>query len=256
MLMMNGLETCKLDSMYPKIYGWNKSSESGPDNFAPSVFLGACNFRCAYCMNSKLVLNYNELPEIPIGDIEVFIRDNKCEWINVSGGEVTLHPSDKLIALFEEMKRWGCKIAISTNGFLPHKLVDIFPYLSYVTMDIKTGSDKYYEVVLPSIRKGRSAIEEVLGSLDLLREEKTDKQYIFDYEVRTTLYRPLVGEKEIVEIGTTLKAEERWMLQPFRQAKYMIGEEAYFVEPYTDDEMQNLLELAKRYSDNVFIRYV
>jgi pyruvate formate lyase activating enzyme len=242
--------------MYPKIYGFNKSSEAGPDNFAPSVFLGACNFRCDYCMNSKLVLDFASLNEVPIEDIETFVKENECEWINVSGGEVTVHPTLSLINMFIEMQSWGCKIAISTNGFLPEKLIEILPHIHYVTMDVKTGIHKYNEVVYAPLREKSSAIFNVMNSLFLLRMTRKRTYEPFDYELRTTMYRPLVGKEEIEEIGMLLRKEERWMLQPFRQAKCMIGEDAYKVEPYTEEEMKDLLEFAKQYSDNAFIRYV
>jgi pyruvate formate lyase activating enzyme len=242
--------------MYPTIYGFNRSSEAGPDNFAPSVFLGSCNFRCDYCMNSKLVLERGNLQEIPIKDVKTFVKENGCDWINVSGGEVTVHPTMMLINMFFEMQSWGCKIAISTNGFCPEKLIKILPYINYVTIDIKTGMDKYSNLVHDPLRKGYSALYEIMNSIFLLRMEKNREKGFFDYEMRTTLYRPLVGKKEIEEIGSFLTKNEQWILQPFRQAKCMIGEAAYKIKPYTEEEMEELLKIAKKHSDNVFIQHV
>lgn len=239
----------------PKIYGFNKSSEAGPDEFSPSIFLGACNFRCAYCMNKKAVLDFSELKEIPISVVQEFIKEAGSEWINISGGEVTLYPADQLRELFLEFKSVGCKIAISTNGFQPSKLLDLISHIHYVTMDIKTDHQKYNELVHNPLKKRYSAMYDVMNSLFLLRYKKS-KDVTFDYEVRTTMYRPLVGEAEVREIGSLLKTDERWMLQPFRQAKNMIGEEAYSVEPYSKEEMNNLLSVAKEYSSKAFIRYV
>ena len=245
--------------MYPKIYGFNKSSEAGPDNFAPSVFLGGCNFRCDYCMNAKLVLEFGSLPEISIETVKQFVKENNCEWINISGGEITVHPESELIHMLVEMRKWGCKIAISTNGFMPDSLLRILPLTNYVTMDIKTGQDKYDEIVHAPLRKGFSANSNILKSLYLIRMHQLTTQLItkdFDYELRTTMYRPMVGESEIEEIGMLLRRDEKWILQPFRQAKCMIGDVAHEVEPYTEEEMGNLLKLARKYSDKAIVRYV
>lgn len=236
---------------YPTIYGFNGSSEAGQDSFAPAIFLGGCNFRCDYCMNATLVMDYGAIREaISLDCIRDFVKENDCESVNVSGGEVTIHPTDQLINLFEEIRSWGCKVSISTNGFLTSKLMDIIPYVNYVTMDIKTGVDKYNQIVHI---KALSAWHDVINSLDLLQIHKSND---FNYEIRTTLYRPLVGESEIREIGSELNKNEEWTLQPFRKAKNMIGEKAYLVDPYSEGEMESLLNIAKEYTDKASLRYV
>jgi pyruvate formate lyase activating enzyme len=246
--------------MYPRIHAFNKFSEAGPDDFAPTLFLGRCNMKCDYCMNAKLVLESHTLPEIPLEEIKSFVVENRCEWINVSGGEITIHPEDKLINLLKEIKSWGCKIGISTNGSLPNRLAHILPYVNYVTMDIKTDAKKYQGLIAIYTGSMLSAKDSVLASLFLLRLQKDNSVAFgdvdFDYEARTTLYRPLVGESEIKYISGILRRNEKWVLQPFRYAKCMIGKEAYSVKPYTEEEMKQLLLLAKEYNDNVSIRYV
>ncbi|MFA7220329.1 MAG: hypothetical protein WC119_07525, partial [Synergistaceae bacterium] len=74
----------------PTIYGFNGSSEAGPDTFAPSIFLGGCNFRCDYCMNATLVLDCVAIKGIiNLEHIKNFVKENDCRSVNVSGGEVT-----------------------------------------------------------------------------------------------------------------------------------------------------------------------
>lgn len=245
--------------IYPRISGWNTSSEAGPDNFAPSVFLGGCNYRCAYCMNAKLVLDHMSLKEVDIQDIEEFVTENKCEWINISGGEPTLQNTLKLTNMILEFKRWGCKIAMSTNGSFPDKLVMLLPFINYITMDLKTSITKYWDVE-PSFPKGGllSPISNVLTSLHLLRTKKRGlfEGETFDYEVRTTLYRPLVGEKEMEEMSFILRSDEKWVLQPFRQARNMIDPKAKDVEPYSDEELDKLFKIATEKCNNVKLRNV
>ena len=96
---------------------------------------------------------------------------------------------------------------------------------------------------------------ETINSLYAMRLCK-DIRDDFDYEIRTTLYRDLVTAETIREIGSYLLRQEKWVLQPFRHTKAMIGERAYSVDPYTEKEVDALLEIAKLYSDEVKIRHV
>ena len=236
---------------FPNIYGFNKSSDAGPDNFSPAIFLGTCNFRCEYCMNAKLVLESHKMNKINIEDVRKFVKSNNCEWVNISGGEVTVHSATKLNNLMSEIKSWGIKVAISTNGYLPNNLKQVIKLIDYVTMDIKTYGSKHDELLANS---KSNSFSKILESLSILREEKSKRN--FDYEVRTTLYRDYVGEEEIIKIGKLLNEDERWMLQPFRHAKNMISPNAYKILPYKDEELKSIFELARNIHKNTDMRYV
>jgi len=232
----------------PKIYGFNKSSEAGPDNFAPSIFLGGCNFRCPYCMNSKLV-KMVDVKEVSLDTVKEFVIENKCEWVNISGGEPTLQLDDELCELIEEIAGWGCKVAMSTNG--TGDLICI-PLLKYVTMDLKTDSTTYAkDYCFDGLRHPMSLI---ISTMELLRWWK--KEYDFDYEFRTTLYKPLVNLHNIDKIAKFIKKRDKWVLQPFRATKCMLSEDAEDVEPYSKEEMEELKAVAEEYCDNVSLRYV
>jgi len=237
---------------YPKIYGFNHFSEAGPDEFSPSIFLGGCNLRCPYCMNSKLVLDCQCLPTINIEDIKAFVTENKCEWLNISGGEITIQKTESLIELLKEIKSWGCRIAISTNGVFTDKIRSIVEYIDYVTVDIKTSEHRYY--LLSEDIFDRKLFGYVVNSLNVLREQK--KKRDFDYEIRTTLYRPLVGIVEINDIGLVINNGEKWVLQPFRKAKNMLSEESDYIITYTEEEVENLLLIARKYTNNASIRMI
>jgi pyruvate formate lyase activating enzyme len=237
---------------YPKIYGFNHFSEAGPDEFSPSIFLGGCNLRCPYCMNSKLVLDFQSLPTINIEDIKKFVIENKCEWLNISGGEITIQKTESLIELLKEIKSWGCRISVSTNGVLTDKIRAIIEYVDYVTMDIKTSEHRYYLVCKYNF--DQKCFSYVVNSLNILREQKTKRD--FNYEIRTTLYRPLVSTVELNDIGLVIKDGEKWVLQPFRKAKCMLSEESNYVIQYTDEEVDNLLSIARKYSNITLIRMV
>lgn len=237
----------------PIIYGFNKYSEACPDTFAPSIFLGGCNLRCPYCMNADIVLSHKDLPGIDIDIINDFVVENECEFVHISGGEITRRPTLQLINLLNEIKSWGVKISISTNGLLPYALKSIINLIDYVTIDIKTGEDRYDELYGYPSDVDR-AFERLLISLSFLRDEFNNRD--FNYEIRTTLYRPLVGFTEIASIGNILEKHEKWILQPFRKTKNMISKSAYDVEEYKTEEIKELLLFARNYNNSVSVKFV
>ena len=244
-------------SSLPKIYGFNKSSEAGPDPFAPSIFLKACQLRCPYCMNSKLVIGKNE-NIIDLSTIKSFVKDNGCKWVSISGGEPLFSPGNQILSLLNEIRKWGCNIALSTNGLEPEKLSMVISLLGYVTLDIKTDSGRYSSI---TENGEKNVFGKVVSTLNRLKDRKSLLMGIsnkFDYEIRTTLYPPLVDKDAIVGIGQQLHMgeAEKWVLQPFRKTKTMLSEAAYNVTEYGEEETQNLFSIAKTYTSKVYIREV
>lgn len=238
----------------PTIYGFNRSSEAGLDVFAPSIFLGGCNLRCPYCMNARLVKNEVE-KLIAIKDVKKFVTDEKCKMIFVSGGEPTITPIDSLILLLEEIESWGCKVAISTNGTNPDVLRQIMNRLSYVAMDIKSPSkEDYQDISIDHL----DVFTNVLTSKGLLEREKIERGEInsFDFEIRTTLFPLFIDKKNIREIGSIIKKENRWVLQQFRHSKTQLDNKCLNVNPYSEEEVREIMGVAREFSDNVLLRYV
>ena len=58
---------------------------------ASTVFTGGCNFRCPFCHNSPLVIDFKTLPTIPEEDILSYLkkRQGLLDGVCVSGGEPT-----------------------------------------------------------------------------------------------------------------------------------------------------------------------
>jgi pyruvate formate lyase activating enzyme len=226
----------------PKIRGFNKSSEAGVDVFAPSIFLDGCNLRCPYCMNSKLVKK--EISnEIDIGTIKDYVAVNKEEWMVISGGEPTCTNIESLIMLLEEIKSWGCKISMSTNGTNPAIIEKIIHLLNYVSMDIKSArNENYYENALVDITETR-----------MILEEERSKRENFNYEIRTTLYPPFINKEDIEQIGNRY---DTWVLQQFRHDKSMLDPKCFDIKPYNNEEIEELVKIAKRFCSNVHLKYV
>jgi pyruvate formate lyase activating enzyme len=235
----------------PKIYGFNKASEIGVDVFAPSIFLKGCNLRCPYCMNSSLADGTAD-KEIDLEEVKKFIEEEKSEWLMISGGEPTCTPLFNLQVLIGEIKSWGCKIGMSTNGSNYRALSHIVEYLNYVALDIKASNIKDYEKI--------SFIENVYeGVLDSRYSLRQNKKYRtnFDYEIRTTLFPPLINENSLAEIGyKIIDKNDKWILQQFRHSQNMLDPACKNIEPYSDERAKGLISIAKQFCNNVSLRYV
>jgi len=233
----------------PQIYGFNKCSEAGIDVFAPAIFTGGCNFRCPYCMNSNLATGLSE-KRVNLEEVKQYVLDDKSEWFMISGGEPTCVDTKELINLLEEIKSWGCKVGISTNGSKPEVLSEILPLLNYVAMDFKSSDGD----ILKGIGAENGTLD-IINSKCLLMENKLTR-YDFDYEIRTTLYPKYINEDSIRVLGSVMRKDDVWVLQQFRHAKNMIDTKCYNVKPYTREEVESLVKIAKKYTDNVKVRYV
>jgi len=237
-------------SELPNIYGFNKASEIGPDILAPCIFLKGCNLRCPYCMNAKLVKDCN-LEPIDLEIVKKYVLEEKSQWVLISGGEPTLTSINALCELVNELRSWGCKVGMSTNGTNPDILTVLLPLLNYVALDFKTIRNDDIEVV----PLDRVYTISVLTSLVRLMETKLNNKD-FDFEIRTTLYPHFINEDTIRQIGSTLRKDTTWMLQQFRHSEEMLSEKAYDVNPYTNEEVNGIIKIAKEYSCNVRLRYV
>jgi len=233
----------------PQICGFNECSEAGIDVFAPAIFMNGCNFRCPYCMNSKLAAG-KSTKTVDIEDVKAYVLVDKSQWFMISGGEPTCTDTEKIKNLIQEIQSWGCKVGMSSNGSRPEILREIIPFLNYVAMDIKASSDN----ILKDLGMKSGQID-LLYAKNKLTETKMERED-FDYEFRTTLYPEYITKGSIEDIGKVLRKDDKWVLQQFRHAKNMLSPKAYEVEPYTKKEIESLVKIAKKYSDNVLVRYV
>jgi len=239
----------------PIIRGFNKTSEAGFNTFAASIFLGGCNLRCPYCMNSKLVMGIVD-NVVDIEGVKKFVTEEKCEWVMISGGEPTLTEESQLVNLISEIKSWGCKVGMSTNGTKREVLRQVVKLLNYVALDIKSPSGEVYERILADQGLHRmSTIHKIFISQGILAEEKI-KRADFDYEIRTTLFPSFVGKKTIRGIGSLIRKQDKWVLQQFRHSKNLLNEEAFSVTPYSDKEVEKIVGIAKSFCDNVSLKSV
>lgn len=235
----------------PIIQGFNKTSEAGFNTFAVSIFLGGCNLRCPYCMNANLV--HKKTKGVDIEEIKQYVTNEKVGWVMISGGEPTITEESSFLTLLEEIKSWGCKIGMSTNGTNSEVLRTIIGNLNYVALDFKSPKNEDYDSIAP--KDSIVIMNQVYISQSILAINK-HKRKDFDYEIRTTLYPPFISESNIGDIGSIIRKDDKWVLQQFRHSKNMLDKKCLDVQPYTEQEVKEIMDVAKIFCNNVTLRYV
>lgn len=99
-----------------------KASISTPLTRCEMIITEKCNFRCPYCRGLSKEANRTLSNEEIVFGLSLWTKD-KLQNVRFSGGEPTLHAN--LLESVSFCKSNGVKrIAISTNGFMPHEKYD------------------------------------------------------------------------------------------------------------------------------------
>ena len=183
-----------------------------PGKVACTVFLPGCNFRCPFCHNYELIANPEDLMEEE--QLLSFLQKRKglLQGVCVTGGEPTLQP--QLPEFLRKLRAMGYSVKLDTNGYRPEVLRAVLEQelVDYVAMDVKNGKDAY-------------AATCGLESMDLAKIEESIlllQTSGVDYELRTTLCRPLHNEKTVQNMA-------HW-LQSFTKTKV----KQLFLQPFVD----------------------
>ncbi len=215
-------------------------------NIVAILFLPHCNMRCPYCHATHLVRNPNELESIPLEVVAKSIEKHK-EWLDgvvISGGEPTFHDDlDMLIKIFKNM---GLKVRLDSNGTNPDKIEDLIQreLIDCIAMDIKAP-----------LRDGKyNEVGGVLCSLsDLARSIKLIMESGIEYEFRTTVCPAFLNKADVVEIAHSIAGASRYILQAFRPTN-CLDNTMFDVVPYSEDEMRDFAESARRFVKNCYVR--
>jgi pyruvate formate lyase activating enzyme len=234
-------------SRLPPIKGFNKTTEASDKVFVPSIFVGGCNLKCPYCMNMRLANNSVE-EDVPFEEIQWYIQRENPQMVIISGGEPTCVPLTMLKNLIEEIRSLDCLVGLCTNGIESDIMKEIIGDLAYVALDIKSPSPYDYYAM------GTNLMHGVLITKSLLVEERMNRPN-FGYEIRTTLFPPFIDKKSLRELGGIIKKDEKWVLQQYRVASKMFKPNED-VTPYTQEELEELLDIAKEFSNHVSLRFV
>ncbi len=210
-----------------------------PGKIASLLYLSGCNMRCPYCHNGVLVNNESE--EVFSEPTVLALLEKRKTFIDgvaITGGEPLLHTELKEFLI--KLKAMNLKIKIDTNGLLPERIEDIFEYVDYFAMDLKTVPLKY---ALAGVTWTNEKIEETLKRSIKLISRK-------DSEFRTTLYPPFVNSiDEITEMIKLLPENSKYVIQRFIPDNAM-DETARNNPGFTKDEFNYFVnEVKKRFPE-------
>jgi len=214
-------------------------------------FLPHCNFRCPFCHNATLVLHPEMGETTPFERVETYLKKRRS-WIDgvcVTGGEPTLHRD--LPDLCSKLKRMGFLVKIDTNGTNPVMVKGLIGkgLVDYIAMDIKAPLtvEKYSKAIGVNAEKFLGRVKETVETL--LRSG-------VDYEFRTTVVPTIHKKEDIEEICSSIKGCKKYVLQKFDVSlgKETLDPDFRKLKPLTDEEMQTLLTVAKKFLPNTKLR--
>ena len=199
-----------------------------PHKICAVVFTGSCNFRCCYCHNPELVLDYAKLPDIPDSRVIVYLETRKglLDALCIGGGEPTLHK--ELPDFMAQVKRMDFLIKLDTNGTNPGMIKEVIEkkLVDYIAMDIKTTPAKY-----PNITGVETDVSKIYASIEIILHSG------IDYELRTTAFPDSLTPDDAKEIAKLVKGAKFYILQ----------------RPRTDKTLDKSFKKVKLYSDSELI---
>lgn len=218
-----------------KIYGMEKMSLVDYDGkVSATLFTGSCNFKCGFCHNSQLVLDYCSLPHYTEEEIFSYLQKRKgiLDGVCVSGGEPTLH-SD-LPTFLEKIKKLGYSIKLDTNGTNPDMIKSVKEngLVDYFAMDIKNNREDYASI----IGFNTFNTDKIQKSVEYLLSLGTG------YEFRTTLIEKFHKRENIYKISEWIKGANKYCLQKFRASETCIQQGLTGVDEKTALEYAKILK--------------
>lgn len=208
-----------------------------PDTLASVVYLPKCNFNCNFCHNSDIVEHQN--PDIEQEEIFKHLqkRKNIIDGLVITGGEPTLH--DGLLPFLREVKNYGVKIKLDTNGYRPDVLKTIFQekLVDYVAMDVKNSQEKY----LNTIALDKMDFSNIPESINMIKNSGVD------YEFRTTLMKEFHSHRDINDLCELINGAKLYVLQQYQYSEKQIKDEKYTF--FAVDEMKEIRDKMKAVHD-------
>lgn len=197
-----------------------------PDQVSTVLFVGTCNWRCEFCHNLSILDN----DSIDFDDVILPKLLNRQDFVNhvvISGGECTCW--NNLIPIILKLRENGFVVGIHTNGSNPHVLMDIFPYISFVGMDIKTsGFERYC-----NITKSHVNMDDISESIRLIVESGIESDF------RTTMFPKYVDKNDCINIATVLQTcgAKQYAIQQFDDSHIETD-----VKPYSKSYLDEIQE--------------
>jgi len=215
-----------------EIAGWQKTSFIDfPEMVSTVLFLSGCNMRCPYCHNPGIVNGTFE--PVRLGDIMEYVVKRKgiIEGAVISGGEPSIHSGLK--SLCGDLKAFGLKIKIDTNGLEPEAVLNSNP--DYIALDVKTSLEKYHLLNIPQ------AYNDICGRLRMSID--TVRKMGGNAEVRITAVPGIIDRDDIESLSEELRGVKRIFIQQFEPARQMLDPEYQSVKPYAEVELESWREM-------------
>jgi 7-carboxy-7-deazaguanine synthase len=101
-----------------------------------------CNMHCSWCDTPASIgdtsRNYSDVTLLDLFH-QVELLYEGCHSVSITGGEPLLQNAF-LKEFLPQLRHWGMKIYLETNGTLPKELSEIIDFVDIVAMDIKLPS--------------------------------------------------------------------------------------------------------------------
>jgi pyruvate formate lyase activating enzyme len=208
-----------------------------PGKLCATIFTAGCNFRCPYCYNEDIVLDYPAMPKVPEDKIIEFLhpRLGFLDGVCVTGGEPTIHR--ELPKFLGRLKSIGSLVKLDTNGSRPKALAYVMEkgLVNYIALDVKVPLGRYEETVRYRVKP-----EGLKETIKLIRRSGVD------HEFRTTVVPGLLDGDDLEEIAMTLAGSKRYVLQQFRPGKTLCPD-FKDVKPYSEAEMRQFRDRVAPY---------
>ena len=208
-----------------------------PGKLCATIFTAGCNFRCPYCYNEDIVLDYPAMPKVPEDKIIEFLhpRLGFLDGVCVTGGEPTIHR--ELPKFLGRLKSIGSLVKLDTNGSRPKALAYVMEkgLVNYIALDVKVPLGRYEETVRYRVKP-----EGLKETIKLIRRSGVD------HEFRTTVVPGLLDGDDLEEIAMTLAGSRRYVLQQFRPGKTLCPD-FKDVKPYSEAEMRQFRDRVAPY---------
>ena len=182
-----------------------------PEAMSAVLFLQGCPWKCPYCHNESLqpMCEGKMKSAISWQKVRAFLEEHQglLDAIVFSGGEPTIHRG--LMQAMLEVRSHGFKVGLHTNGAFPghvQRLADE-ELLDWVGLDVKAPRWLYAQAA--GVKTTAAATYETLRVL---------LQAGIPVDARTTVYRPLLDDEEILRLARELRelGARRLFLQSWR----------------------------------------
>jgi len=213
-----------------------------PGKIVTTLFTGGCNFRCPFCQNRDLVLNYEGILTIPTNEVMEKLEQRKgfIDGVCITGGEPTIEKG--LVPFCQRLKDLGLLVKVDTNGYLPQVVTELTKAVNYIAIDIKSSPKRY------SLASGiQIDLKRLERSIEILMDSR------IEYEFRTTYVPGFVGEEDLEEIGKLIEGSRLYALQQFRPGTTLDPSYSQ-LKPYPVKRLQSFAEIMRLWVKKVEVR--